>query len=116
MLSWMCQYPSLVVQTGRTSTAISYVEFLAWGLRFIVIVIVRAITHLLAFRALVTTVITPGLVPLVDISIAVSPMATGAGVLIIAAASVATLGPATGDLIIAATAALDCLERLRVLL
>jgi hypothetical protein len=75
------------------------------GSRFIVIVIVIVITHLLVIRALVTAVIAPGLVPLADISIGVSPTATGAGVLINAAAAAAALGPATGVLIIAATAA-----------
>jgi len=71
----------------------------------IMIVIVIAITHLLAYRALVTSVITPGLVLLSDISIRVSPTATGAGVLIIASAAADALGPASGVLIIVATAA-----------
>ena len=73
-----------------------------WGLRFIVIVI--AITHPLAIRAPVTAIIAPGLVPLSAIFIEVSPTATGAGVLMIIAAA-AALGPATGILIGAATAA-----------
>jgi hypothetical protein len=78
-----------------------------WGLRFVVILIVIAITHLLAFQPLITPDITPGLVLLADLSIGVCPTATGAGVLIIAAAAAAAaaLGPATGVLIIGAAAA-----------
>jgi hypothetical protein len=76
-----------------------------WGLRFVIILIVIAITHLLAFQPLITPDIAPGLVPLADLSIGVCPTATGAGVLIIAAAAAATLGPATGVLIIAPAAA-----------
>jgi len=100
--SWMRHYPSLVVQTGRMTTVIQYAGSSTWGSRFIVIVI--AITHLLAFRALVTANIAPGLVPLSAIFIGVSPMATGAGVLMIIAAA-AALGPATGILISVAIAA-----------
>jgi hypothetical protein len=73
-----------------------------WGSRFIVIAI--AISHLLAFRALVTAIIAPRLVLLSAILIGVSPTATGARVLMIIAAA-AALGPATGILISAATAA-----------
>jgi hypothetical protein len=68
------------------------------------IVVIIAVTHLLAFRALVTAMITPELVLLSAIFIGVSPTATGAGVLIIIVAA-AALGPATGILISPATAA-----------
>jgi hypothetical protein len=84
------------------TTVIEYVGSLMWGSRFIVIVI--AITHLLALRALVTAIIAPGLVPLSAIFIGVSPTATGAGVLMIIGAA-AALGLTTGILISAATAA-----------
>jgi hypothetical protein len=62
MSSWMRHYPSLLVQIGRKTTVIQYAGSSTWGSRFIVIVI--AITHLLAFRALVSAMIAPGLVPL----------------------------------------------------
>ena len=65
---------------------------------------VIAITHLLAFRALVTAIIAAGLVSLSAIFIGASPTATGAGALLIIAAA-AALGPATGMLISVATAA-----------
>jgi hypothetical protein len=104
MSSWMRHFPTFGVQTGRTTTAIQYVGCFMWGLGFIVIIIVIAITRLLAFGAIITAVSAPGLVPLSDISIGVSPTATGAGVLIMAAAAAGALGPATGVLIIAATA------------
>jgi hypothetical protein len=76
-----------------------------WGSRYIVIVI--GIAHRPNFRALVTAIIAPGLVPLSAIFIAVSPMATGARVFIIIAAA-AALGPASGIVISAATAASGC--------
>ena len=53
MSSWMRHYPSLVVQTGRMTTVTEYAGSSTWGWRFIVI----AITHLLAFRALITAII-----------------------------------------------------------
>jgi hypothetical protein len=76
-----------------------------WGLQVIVIVIVIVITisHLLAFRALITAIITPGWVPLSTSFIAVSAMATGAGVLTIIVTA-AALAPATGIFISTATA------------
>jgi len=67
MSSWMRHYPSLVVQTGRITAVIQYAGSSMWGSRFILIVI--AITHLLAFRALITPIIAPGLVPLSAISL-----------------------------------------------
>jgi hypothetical protein len=102
MSSLMRHYPSLVVQTGRMTTVIQYAGSSTWGSWFILIVI--AITHLLAFRALVTAIIAPGLVPLSAIFIGVSRTATGAGVVMIIGAA-AALGSATGILISAATAA-----------
>jgi len=67
MSNWMRHYPSLVVQTGRMTAVIQYAGSSTWGSRFIIIVI--AITHLLAFGALVTPIIAPGLVPLSAISL-----------------------------------------------
>jgi len=102
MSSWMRHYPSLVVQTGRMTTVIKYAGSSTWGSRLIIIVI--AITHLLAFQGLDTAIIAPGLVPFWAISIGVSPTATSAGVLMIIVAA-AALGPATGISISAATVA-----------
>jgi len=100
--SEMCHYSLLVVQTGRMMTVTQYVGSLMWGTQFIVIVI--AITHLFAFRALVTTIIVLGPVRLSAISIRVSSTASGAGILTIIEAAAAQ-GFATGILISAATAA-----------
>ena len=49
-------------------------------------------------------VLATGLLPLLDICVPVSPKVTGAGVLIIVAASATILGPATGVLVCVATA------------
>lgn len=68
------------------------------------IIITIAITHLLASCILITPVIALELLPSSDSFIIVSWKAPGAGVLIIAAAAAATLGPTTVDLIIVATA------------
>ena len=111
---WMRQYPSLGIQTGRMTTDIEYAGTLAQGLRPILIVI--AITLLLGFPALVIAINAPRWIPLSDISIGVCPMAAGAGVLIIAPAAAAALGPATGDLTMVATLPLECLELLWVLM
>jgi len=102
MSSWMHHYPSPVVQTGRMTTAIQYAGCLTLGPWFIVIII--TITHLQAFQDLVTAIIALRSVPLSAIFIGVSPIATGAGGLMIIAAA-AALGPATGILISVATAA-----------
>ena len=75
--SWMHHYPSLVVQTARMTTVVLYVGSSTSGSRFIVFII--TITHLLAFQALITAIITPGLMPSSAIDIGVSPTATGAG-------------------------------------
>jgi hypothetical protein len=104
MSNSMCYYPSMFVQICRTTTAMEYMVSLMWGSWFIIMVIVIKITHLLAFRALVTTIIAPRFVPLSDISCGVSPTATSAVVLIIGAATATTLGPDTGVFIIAAIA------------
>jgi hypothetical protein len=77
------------------------------GLQFsvIVIVIVIAITHQLAFQTLIPAIIATCFVPLSDMSIRVSSKATAVEVLIIMTDAAAAMGSATGNLIIAATAA-----------
>jgi len=98
----MHHYPFLVVQTGRTSTAIYLVESLTWGSWFIIIII--AITHLLDFWALITNITAPRVVPLLDSSTEDSRKANGTGVSIIAVAAVAPLWSATAVSVIVATA------------
>jgi len=100
MSTWAWDYPSLVVQTRRTTTSFWIGKSLIWELWLIVIVITT--THLLGFKAIITAIIPPGLIPLSDISISVGLTAFCAGVLIIADTSAAALEPATGVLIIAA--------------
>jgi len=68
------------------------------------IIVALIITHLLAFRAVITTIITFQYVLLSAIPDRVDLTAPGGGVLIILASAVAK-GPAAGILIYAATAA-----------
>jgi len=87
MSSLMRPYLSLNVQTGRIITVTKYVGSSAWVSRFNIIVI--TISHLLAFRRLITAIIASGLGPLSAIFMGVSPTATGSGVLMIIAAAAA---------------------------
>jgi hypothetical protein len=63
----MCHYSSLVVQNKAMTTVTQYAGSLTWGTQCIVTII--AFTHLLAFQALVPTIIAFGPVHLSAVSI-----------------------------------------------